>query len=330
MFARNLTDLVGKTPIVRLRGFEERFGLEFELYGKMEAQNPLGSVKDRLALSLVEDAINKGLLSVNPEENREKVWVEPTSGNTGIGLAFLSRIFGFKMVITMPESMSEERRLLLAHLGAEVVLTPAKDGMNGAVQAANFLVEKIGAYQPGQFTNEANPMFHYRTTGPEIWKQLEGRIDVFIAAYGTGGTISGAGRFLKEMNSDLRVYTVEPEESPLIAKGVSGQHGIQGINPGFIPRTLNLNVIDEVVLVSTQEAVEASQTLAITDGLLVGISSGANAYAAVKMKEVLKGKSVVVILPDTGERYLSTHLFDKEKLKTRIFSFSEWRIKNGL
>lgn len=330
MLARNLADLVGKTPIVRLRGFEKYFGLKFELYGKLEAQNPLGSVKDRLALSLVEDAIKKGLLSENPEENIEKVWVEPTSGNTGIGLAFLSRIFGFKMVITMPESMSEERRLLLAHLGAEVLLTPAKDGMNGAVQAANFLVEKIGAYQPGQFTNEANPMFHYRTTGPEIWEQMQGRLDVFIAAYGTGGTVSGAGKYLKKMNSNLKIYTVEPEESPLISKGISGQHGIQGINPGFIPETLDLNVIDEVVLVSTQEALEASKTLSLTDGLLVGISSGANAYAAVKIKEMLKGKKVVVILPDTGERYLSTLLFDKERLNSRILSFSEWRNKNGL
>lgn len=323
-------ELIGNTPLVRLKGFENHFNLEFELYGKLEAANPLGSVKDRLALALVHDALEKGILSRDKKKNSRKIWVEPTSGNTGIGLAFLSRIYGFQLIVTMPESMSEERKLLLSYLGATVVLTKAEERLAGAVKAAEFIEKNLNAYRPGQFSNPANPLFHYKTTGPEIWRQLEGKVDVFIAGYGTGGTVSGAGQFLKEKNPKLLVITVEPAESPVLSSGTTGSHGIQGIGPGFVPETLNVNVLDRVATVSTEEAMKFSRAINLTDGLLVGISAGANACCAVKMKDELKGKRVVIILPDTGERYLSTKLFDTPEVRENILSFEEWRTKNGL
>lgn len=326
----SLSELIGNTPLVRLRGVEKRFGLKFNLFGKLESFNPLGSVKDRLALALVKDAIDKGLLSVKSEENYGRIWVEATSGNTGIGLAFLARLFGFRLIVTMPETMSEERRLLLAYLGAEVVLTSKDKGMTGATEAAKEICSLKRAYIPGQFENPANPKFHYETTGPEIWRQSGGEVDAFIAGYGTGGTVSGAGRYLKEKNPDCFVITVEPEESPVLSKGVSGSHRIQGIGPGFVPKTLDISVIDRVVTVSYEEAKAASKTLNEADGLLAGISSGANVYAAVKMKDELKGKNVVVVIPDTGERYLSTDLFRNNDVQERILTYEDWRKKHGL
>lgn len=299
----SLIELIGNTPLVRLKGFESAFGLGFALFGKLEMFNPMGSVKDRLALALVKDAIDRGLLSESsPESNKDKVWVEATSGNTGIGLAFLSIIYGFKMIVTMPESVSEERKKLLAYLGAEVVLTPKNEGMSGAVRAAEFIAAKTSAYIPGQFTNPANPEYHYRTTGPEIWNQTEGKVDAFVAGYGTGGTVSGVSRYLKERNPSIMTITVEPEESPVITEGRSGPHSIQGIGPGFIPETLDLSVIDRVITVGSAEAMKTARILTTTDGVFAGVSSGAALAAAVKMKEELEGKNVVAILPDTGER----------------------------
>lgn len=326
----SIVDYIGKTPLVKLEGIMKKFSLNFEFFAKCEMFNPAGSVKDRLAHALVLDAIEKGILGSNPENNSNKLWVEPTSGNTGIGLAFLSRIFGFRLLLTMPENMSKERQLLLAYLGAEVLLTPASKGMKGAVDAANEIEKEFGAYQPGQFTNPANPRYHYNTTGPEIWKQLDGKIDVFVAGSGTGGTISGAGRFLKEKKKNVKVILVEPEESPVISEGRSGKHGIQGIGPGFIPKTLDLSVIDEVIRVTTEEAVEFSQLLSKYDGILGGISSGAVIASCIKLKEKhdLSGKTVVTVLPDTGERYLSTELFRRNEVLKRIMYYEDWRAKN--
>jgi cysteine synthase A len=326
----SMVELIGNTPLVRLKGLENLYGLDFALYGKLEMYNPLGSVKDRLALALVRDAIERGLLEEDPEKNKDKVWVEATSGNTGIGLAFLSLFYGFKLIVTMPESMSDERKRLLAYLGAEVVLTPAEEGISGAVRTADLIAKNTGAYIPGQFTNPANPEFHYRTTGPEIWNQTEGKVEAFIAGYGTGGTVSGVSLFLKERNPAIMTLTVEPEESPVVTKGQSGPHGIQGIGPGFIPKTLDLSVIDRVVTVSTEEAIETSMALTAADGIFAGISAGAAISATVKLKEELSGKLVVAILPDTGERYLSTKLFDNDRVRKRIISFEEWRKKHGL
>jgi len=326
----SLVELIGNTPLVRLKGFEKDFELDFVLFGKLEMFNPMGSVKDRLALALVKDAIDRGLLSQdNPEHNRDRIWVEATSGNTGIGLAFLSILYGFKMIVTMPESVSEERKKLLAYLGAEVVLTPKEEGIQGAVKAAEFIAAKTSAYIPGQFSNPANPEYHYRTTGPEIWKQTDGKVDAFVAGYGTGGTVTGVARYLKERNPSIMIITLEPEESPVITKGRSGIHLIQGIGPGFIPETLDLTVIDRVVTVSSDEAMKTARILMGSDGVFAGISSGAALAAAVKMKEELKGKNVVVILPDTGERYLSTDLCNSSEIRGRIISFEEWRNKYG-
>lgn len=329
MLHKSALELIGNTPIVRLKRLEKLLDLEFEMYAKLEYANPMGSVKDRLALALVKDALEKGLLSERPEENGGKIWVEATSGNTGIGLAFLSNMFGFRLIITMPDTMSAERRFALAYLGAEVVLTPGKKGMAGACEAAIEIAEATGGYRPDQFKNPANPLFHYQTTGPEIYRQMEGRVDAFVAGYGTGGTISGAGKYLKEMNPECLVVTVEPEESPVLSNGKTGPHGIQGIGPGFVPDTLNTEILDRIVTVKSEEAIEMSRKAARLDGIFCGISAGANLAAAVKLKDELKGKRVAVIIPDTGERYLSTEPFRSPEVQQNILSYEDWRKKHG-
>lgn len=322
--------LIGNTPLVRLKKLEEQLSLGFELYAKLELANPMGSVKDRLALALVKDALDKGLMSPEPEENRNVIWVEATSGNTGIGLAFLSNLFGFRLIITMPETMSLERRLMLAYLGAEVVLTPGETGMAGACEAANFIAKAIGGYRPDQFRNPANPAFHYKTTGPEIYGQMEGKVDALVCGYGTGGTVSGAGKYLKEMIPGCMVVTVEPEESAVLSKGKAGPHGIQGIGPGFVPDTLDVGVLDRIVTVKSEEALKMSNLVVRLDGVFCGISAGANIAAAIKLKEELAGKRAVVIVPDTGERYLSTDLFRSHEVQKNIFIYEEWRKKHGV
>lgn len=330
-YLNSIVESIGNTPLVRLSGIESKYGLDFRVFAKLEMFNPAGSVKDRLALALVEDAVEKGLLDPErTEKNRKALWVEPTSGNTGIGLAFLSRIFGFRLVLTMPESMSRERQYLLAYLGADVVLTPADRGMNGAVQAADWIVENMGAYKPDQFANPANWKFHYSTTGPEIWEQTGGTIDIFVAGSGTGGTITGAGKFLKEQKEGIKAVVVEPEESAVISGNPPGRHGIQGIGPGFIPKVLDTSVIDNIIQIKTEEALRFAKEIADTEGMLAGISSGAALAAVLKLNEYVdtKGKNVVTVFPDTGERYLSTALFENESVKSKICSFENWRLLN--
>ncbi len=301
----NISQAVGKTALVRLGYFSRQLGLE--LYAKIESGNPLGSVKDRVALAMITDAEEKGML------NSASVIIEPTSGNTGIGLAFLCAGRGYRLILTMPESMSIERRKLLAHLGAELVLTPAAEGMNGAVAKAGELTQQIpGAWMPNQFAHPANPAMHRKTTGPEIWEQMEQELDCFVAGVGTGGTITGAGGFLKEKNPDLQVIAVEPFESPVLSGGQPGPHKIQGIGAGFIPDILDRSVIDELVQVTGPEAIEHAQEIAKKEGILAGISCGAalGGVLAMAEKEEMKGKRVVAVFPDTGERYLSTDLME--------------------
>lgn len=304
--AEKLTDLVGKTPLLRLNQFEQAEGAKAKIIAKLESFNPLGSVKDRIALAMVEDAESKGLL------NSESTIIEPTSGNTGIGLAFVSAIKKYRLILTMPETMSIERRNLLKALGAELVLTPGSEGMKGAIAKAKELQSGLpNSLILQQFENEANPRIHYQTTGEEIWNDTDGKVDILVSGIGTGGTASGAGKRLKEFNSNIKVYSVEPTDSPVLSGGNPGPHKIQGIGAGFIPGTYDASVVDHVLTVSNDDAIGTSRKLAAVEGLLVGISSGAAVHAALQLakKEENAGKNIVVILPDTGERYLSTVLY---------------------
>jgi len=304
--ASKLTDLVGNTPLLELGGYAGSHRAGARIIGKLESFNPLGSVKDRIALAMVEDAEKKGVLKPG------SAIIEPTSGNTGIGLAFVAATKGYKLVLTMPETMSIERRNLLKALGAELVLTPGAEGMKGAIAAATRLqTETPGSVILQQFENPANPTVHYRTTAEEIWRDTDGTIDIFVAGVGTGGTVSGAGKRLKELKPGVQVVAVEPADSPVLSGGKPGPHKIQGLGAGFVPKTYDGSAVDTIVLVSNDEAVRAGRELARTEGLLVGISSGAAAYAALQLAKQPenRGKNIVVVLPDTGERYLSTILY---------------------
>lgn len=304
--AKKLTELVGNTPVLELQQYSARQGISTPIIAKLEAFNPGGSVKDRIALAMIEDAEAKGLLKPGA------TIIEPTSGNTGIGLALVSAVKGYKLILTMPETMSVERRNLVKAYGAEVRLTSGKEGMSGAIRAAEELRDNIpGSVILGQFDNPANPAAHYATTAVELWEQTDGNIDIFVAGVGTGGTVSGIGKRLKELNPNVKIIAVEPSASPVLNGGQSGPHKIQGIGAGFVPNTYDANVIDEVFDVDNDDAIRTGRLLAANEGLLVGISSGASAYAAtqVALRPENKGKRVVALLPDTGERYLSTVLY---------------------
>lgn len=304
--ANNLLELVGNTPLMQVSAFSKQMGLAFPLWVKVESFNPSGSVKARAALAMVEDAEQAGLLKPGA------TIIEPTSGNTGIGLAMVATIKGYRLILTMPETMSIERRKLLAAYGAELVLTPGSEGMAGAIAKAEELHRTIpGSYIPGQFDNPANPAIHERTTAREIWADTDGRITAFVAGVGTGGTLCGTGRCLKQLNPAIRVVGVEPASSPVLQGGVAGPHGLQGIGANFVPANYDAEVVDEVMGVTDEEAFNAARTLAQTEGLLVGISSGAALAAAVRLsRSMTDATGIVVLLPDSGERYLSTGLFD--------------------
>ena len=307
--AQDVTALIGRTPLVLLSRFSAARSLQTPLIAKVEAFNPGGSAKDRVAQAMLDDAEARGLLGAGA------VIIEPTSGNTGVGLALLAAVRGYRVILTMPESMSLERRRLLQAFGAEIVLTPAADGMAGAVARAEALHAALpGSLIAGQFENPANPAAHERTTGPEIWRDTDGTVDVFVACIGTGGTVSGAGRYLKAQNPAVRIVAVEPAASPLLSEGRAGAHGIQGIGANFVPETFDRAVVDEILTVTDEEAFETARALARLEGLLVGISSGAAAAAAASLaaRPDMAGKRIVVLLPDTGERYLSTGLFEEE------------------
>ena len=304
--AKKLTELIGNTPLLELNKYSEAKGLETPVIAKVEFFNPGGSVKDRIALAMLEDAEERGLLQPGA------TIIEPTSGNTGVGLALVSAVKGYKLILTMPETMSVERRNLVKAYGAEVRLTPGKDGMTGAIRAAEQLRDQIpGSIILQQFENPANPTRHYNSTGVEIWEQTDGQVDIFVAGVGTGGTISGVGRRLKEKNPNVKVIAVEPKSSAVLNGGQSGPHKIQGIGAGFVPKTYDANVIDEVFDVENDDAIRTGRQLAQQEGLLVGISAGAAAFAAAEVakRPENKGKKIVVLLPDTGERYLSTVLY---------------------
>ena len=303
---KNLAELVGKTPLLELSNYKKAQELKATIIGKLEYFNPAGSVKDRIAKSMIEDAEAQGLLSNN------SVIIEPTSGNTGIGLAAVAAAKGYKIILTMPETMSIERRNLLKAYGAELVLTDGTKGMKGAIAKAEELAKETdNAFIPGQFVNSANPKTHMETTGPEIWEDTGGNIDVFIAGVGTGGTITGAGAYLKSKNPNLKIVAVEPAGSPVLSEGKPGIHKIQGIGAGFVPEVLNTDIYDEIITVENEDAFSTARKLARTEGLMLGISSGAALWAAEQLasRSEFIGKNIVVILPDTGERYLSTALF---------------------
>ena len=304
--AKSLTELVGNTPLLELNKYSESKGLDTPVIAKVEYFNPGGSVKDRIALAMIEDAEQKGILKPG------STIIEPTSGNTGVGLALVSAVKGYHLILTMPETMSVERRNLVKAYGAEVRLTSGKDGMPGAIRAAEALRDEIpGSVILQQFENAANPAKHYATTGVEIWEQTDGEVDIFVAGVGTGGTISGVGKRLKELNPNVKVIAVEPKSSPVLNGGQSGPHKIQGIGAGFVPKTYDAGIIDEVFDVENDDAIRTGRQLAQQEGLLVGISAGAAAFAAAEVakRPENKGKKVVVLLPDTGERYLSTVLY---------------------
>lgn len=303
---KKITDLVGNTPLLELSNIEQNDNIEAKVLVKLEYFNPAGSVKDRIAKAMIEDAEAKGKLK------KGAVIIEPTSGNTGIGLASVAAAKGYKIILTMPETMSIERRNLLKAYGAELVLTEGAKGMKGAIAKAEELAAEIdNSFIPGQFINPANPEAHKKTTGPEIWKDTEGRVDIFVAGVGTGGTLSGAGAYLKEHNPNLKVVAVEPDDSPVLSEGRSGAHKIQGIGAGFVPDTLDTKIYDEIIRVKNEDAFATGRRIAHEEGVLVGISSGAAAFAALELakRPENKGKVIVAILPDTGERYLSTPLF---------------------
>lgn len=304
----SILDLVGKTPLVELKRIEEKEGLQAKLIAKVESFNPAGSVKDRIAKAMIEDAEAKGLLKEG------SVIIEPTSGNTGIGLAAAATVKGYRMILTMPETMSVERRNIVKAYGAEVVLTDGTKGMKGAIEKADELAKEIpNSFIAGQFVNPANPETHKKTTGPEIWEDTDGVVDIFVAGVGTGGTITGTGEYLKEKKPEVKVVAVEPASSPVLSEGVSGPHKIQGIGAGFVPETLNTGIYDEIIKVENEDAFKTGRDLAAEEAILAGISSGAALYAAIQLakREENKGKTIVVLLPDNGDRYYSTALFAK-------------------
>ena len=304
----SILDLVGKTPLVELKRIEEKEELQAKLIAKVESFNPAGSVKDRIAKAMIEDAEAKGLLKEG------SVIIEPTSGNAGIGLAAAATVKGYRMILTMPETMSVERRNIVKAYGAEVVLTDGTKGMKGAIEKADELAKEIpNSFIAGQFVNPANPATHKKTTGPEIWEDTDGEVDIFVAGVGTGGTITGTGEYLKEKKPEVKIVAVEPASSPVLSEGVSGPHKIQGIGAGFVPETLNTSIYDEIIKVENEDAFETGKYLAAEEAILAGISSGAALYAAIQLakREENKGKTIVVLLPDNGDRYYSTPLFAK-------------------
>lgn len=299
-------ELVGNTPLVEVKNIEEELGLEARILVKLEYFNPAGSVKDRIAKAMIEDAEEKGLLKEG------SVIIEPTSGNTGIGLASIAAVKGYRIILTMPETMSVERRNILKAYGAEIVLTEGAKGMKGAIEKADELAKEIpGSYIPGQFVNPANPEVHRKTTGPEIWKDTDGEVDLFIAGVGTGGTLTGVGEYLKSQNPDVKIVALEPASSPVLSTGKGGPHKIQGIGAGFVPDVLNTTVYDEIFTVENDDAFATGKLLAKKEGILVGVSSGAALYGAIELakRPENKGKTIVALLPDTGDRYYSTPLF---------------------
>lgn len=308
MLYKKSVDMIGNTPLLELTQIEKEYGLKAHLYAKLEGMNPAGSVKDRTAWSMIVDAEEKGLLSPGA------TIIEPTSGNTGIGLASIASGRGYRLILTMPESMSIERRKLLKAYGAEIVLTPAASGMGGAVHKAEELQQEIpNSIILGQFVNPANPAIHYRTTGPEIYRDLEGNVDAFVAGIGTGGTITGVGRFLKEKIPGVRIVGVEPASSPFLSKGIAGPHKIQGIGAGFLPEVLDQSVVDEIITIENEDAFSYGKAMGKKEGILVGISSGAALCAAIELaqEKEYEGKNIVVLMPDSGDRYLSTPLFEE-------------------
>lgn len=303
-----ITDLIGGTPLLELKNYEKENNLQATILAKLEYFNPAGSVKDRIAKAMLDDAEEKGILKPGA------VIIEPTSGNTGIGLAAAAASRGYKIILTMPETMSVERRNLLKAYGAELVLTDGAKGMKGAIAKAEELAKETpGSFIPSQFTNMANPEAHRKTTGPEIWNDTDGKVDIFVAGVGTGGTVSGVGEYLKSQNPDVKVVAVEPAGSPVLSKGTPGPHKIQGIGAGFVPETLNTKIYDEIIAVENEDAFETGRTIARKEGVLVGISSGAAVYAATELakRPENKGKVIVALLPDTGDRYLSTPMFSE-------------------
>lgn len=306
-FYTSADQLIGKTPLLELVHIEKNEGLEARLFGKLEYFNPAGSVKDRIAKAMIDDAEEKGLLKPG------SVIIEPTSGNTGIGLASVAAARGYRIIIVMPETMSVERRQLMKAYGAELVLTEGAKGMKGAIAKADELAKEIpNSFIPGQFVNPANPKVHRATTGPEIWEDLDGKVDIFVAGVGTGGTITGVGEYLKSQNPAVKVVAVEPAGSPVLSKGTTGAHKIQGIGAGFVPEVLNTGVYDEIIAVENEDAFAAGRKIGKSEGVLVGISSGAAVWAAIQLakRPENKGKTIVALLPDTGDRYLSTPLFE--------------------
>ncbi|MBR6985182.1 cysteine synthase A [Ruminococcus sp. XPD3002] len=304
---KNITDLIGNTPILELTNTEKNNDLEATILAKLEYFNPAGSVKDRIAKAMIDDAESKGLLKEG------SVIIEPTSGNTGIGLASVAASRGYRLIITMPETMSVERRNLMKAYGAELVLTDGSKGMKGAIAKASELAEEIpDSFIPSQFTNPANPAIHQKTTGVEIWDATDGKVDIFVAGVGTGGTLSGVGAYLKSKNPDVKIVAVEPKSSPVLSEGKAGPHKIQGIGAGFVPDTLNTEIYDEIITVENEDAFDTGRSIARSEGVLVGISSGAAVWAAIQLakRPENKGKTIVALLPDTGERYLSTPMFE--------------------
>ncbi|MCM1007796.1 MAG: cysteine synthase A [Ruminococcus flavefaciens] len=304
---KKVTDLIGNTPLLELENIEKANDLNATLLAKLEYFNPAGSVKDRVAKAMIDDAEAKGILKAG------SVIIEPTSGNTGIGLASVAAARGYRLIITMPETMSVERRNLMKAYGAELVLTEGSKGMKGAIEKADELAAEIpDSFIPSQFTNPTNPAAHQKTTGVEIWNDTNGKVDIFVAGVGTGGTISGVGAYLKSQNPDVKIVAVEPKSSPVLSEGIAGSHKIQGIGAGFVPETLNTEIYDEIITVENEDAFTTGRTVARTEGVLIGISSGAALWAAIQLakRPENKGKTIVVIFPDTGERYLSTPMFE--------------------
>jgi cysteine synthase A len=304
----SLIDLIGNTPLLELKNFKTSRNLNARVIAKLEYYNPLGSVKDRVGYAMIKDAEEKGILV------KDSVIIEPTSGNTGVGLAFVAAAKGYRLILTMPDTFSVERRNLLKALGAELVLTPGAEGMPGAVRRAEELAAEIPhSFIPQQFKNPANPEIHRVTTAEEIWRDTDGSVDIFVAGVGTGGTITGVGEVLKKRNPAIRIVAVEPADSPVLSGGTPGPHKLQGIGAGFVPDVMNINIVDEIIPVNSEDAFETARSLACTEGLLVGISSGAAAFAAAELAKRPEhaGKNIVVLLPDTGERYLSTELFQQ-------------------